>query len=138
MSKLDTTLVPKLCGNRARVVAVALCCVFAALASRQAEAADPTGLAEAVDATAAAKFAPLHTRPASLATVDVRRHVPGALAAGAHPAAASAQSDSAGLYRQVSRNFKFGLRYTRTVFSQAPAEPRADDHYVFLNLVGML
>jgi hypothetical protein len=138
MSKLDTTSLPIVAGNRARVLAVVLCCVFAALVSHQAAAADSTGIAADADVTAVAEFAPLHTRPAPLAEVDIRRHVPGALRTEALPADAAAQGDSAGLYRQVSRNFKFGLRYTRAVFSLAPAESAADDHYVFLNLVGML
>jgi uncharacterized protein (DUF2147 family) len=138
MSKLDTKPLPIVSGNRARVLAAVLCCVFATLMSRQAVAADAAGMDEAADAPAAAEFVPLHTRPAALAKTDIRRHVPGALRTGALPTADIAQSDSAGLYRQVSRNFKFGLRYTRAVFSLAPAESAADDHYVFLNLVGML
>ncbi|NHA14233.1 hypothetical protein [Thioalkalivibrio sp. XN279] len=126
MSKFETTFLSRVSGNRAWTVFLALCCVLAGLWSQQAAAAE------------GAEFAPLHTRPVAMADVDIRRHVPGASRTDAFPAAEAGQSDSAGLYRQVSRNFKFGLRYTRAVFSLAPAEALADDHYVFLNLVGML
>lgn len=89
---------------------------------------------------AAADFKPLSTPPATLGELQAHRHVPGISPDAAFSAAELERDSEAGLYRQVSRNFKFGLRYARAVFSLAPAEAEApeDDHYVFLNLVGML
>ena len=84
------------------------------------------------------EFAPLNSRPATLAELDVSRHVPGVSRDETISAEGVAEEADDGLYRQVNRNFKFGLRYARAVFALAPAEAPEDDHYVFLNLVGML
>jgi len=122
MSKRD---IPRSASPGLRALAAICCglCAFLALAATPARA----------DA-----FVPLNTRPATLTHLDVRRHVPGMAPALAESPEGLEDADDAGLYRQVNRNFKFGLRYARAVFSLAPAEAREDDHYVFLNLVGML
>ena len=115
---------------------------LSAFPGRQALAAICCGLCASVALAAtparADEFVPLNSRPATLTHLDVRRHVPGVSPALADSAAGVEEGDQAALYRQVNRNFKFGLRYARAVFSLAPAEAREDDHYVFLNLVGML
>ena len=119
MSKLSTPL-PSLRGARARAALVG--CLLA-LVSPAATGAD---------------FAPLNTRPEMLGELDVHRHVPGISAEAPLTAGGLEQAGADGLYRQVGRHFKFRLRYARAVFSPAPAEAPDDDHYVFLNLVGML
>ena len=122
MSKRD---IPRSVFPGLRPLAVLCCglCAFIALAATPAQGDE---------------FVPLNTRPATLTRLDVHRHVPGVSPALADSAESVEDADDAGLYRQVNRNFKVGLRYARAVFSLAPAEAREDDHYVFLNLVGML
>jgi len=123
MSELNTPL-RRLSGFPAGGALLGILCLAALLGSTAARADE---------------YAPLHTRPDTLTKLDLYRHVPGLSRDAAFVAEGQEPGDDAGLYRHVSRNFKFGLRYARAVFSLAPTEtPPEDDHYVFLNLVGML
>ncbi len=130
MSELNTPL-RRVSGSPAFGALLAVLCLAALFSSTEARADETAARAD--------EYAPLHTRPDTLTKLDLYRHVPGLSRDAAFLAEGQALGEDAGLYRHVSRNFKFGLRYARAVFSLAPAETAPeDDHYVFLNLVGML
>lgn len=122
MSELNTPL-PSFPGRQALVAALGALCLLAVLVA---------------PAAAADEFVPLNSAPETLAALDVQRHVPGISPDATYMAEGLQTGRDAGLYRHVSRHFKFGLRYAWAVFALVPEEAPQDDHYVFLNLVGML
>ena len=122
MSELNTPL-PNYPARQFVVAALGALCLLAVLIS---------------PAAGADEFAPLNSAPEKMAVLDVHRLVPGVSAEANFAAEGLAPGSDAGLYRHVSRHFKFGLRYAWGVFALVPEEAPEDDHYVFLNLVGML